>query len=83
MCVCAKLPAVINLTLFKRLLKQNGTFIQWDWQRNERDDFGFTPEMISQGYENANLLVESVTNAFSLTSNNSTMQVLMGIAKNN
>ncbi|MDE3270866.1 class I SAM-dependent DNA methyltransferase [Pseudoalteromonas sp. G4] len=82
--VCAFVPDYqYILALFKRLLKQNGTFVQWDWQRNEQDDFGFTPDMISQGYENANLLVENVTNAFSLTSNNSTMQVLMGIAKNN
>ncbi|ATD01495.1 class I SAM-dependent DNA methyltransferase [Pseudoalteromonas spongiae] len=82
--VCAFVPNYQQLlTLFKRLLNQSGTFVQWDWQRNEQDDFGFTPEMITQGYESANLLVESVTNGFSLTSNNSTMQVLMGIAKNN
>ncbi|MGB0860069.1 MAG: SAM-dependent methyltransferase, partial [Pseudoalteromonas spongiae] len=82
--VCAFVPNYQQLlTLFQRLLKQNGTFVQWDWQRNEQDDFGFTPEMITQGYESANLLVENVTNAFSLTSNNSTMQVLKGIAKNN
>lgn len=81
--VCAFVPDYqYILALFKRLLKHNGTFVQWDWQRNEQDDFGFTPEMITQGFESADLVIENVSIPFSLTSKGNTMQVLMGIAKN-
>ncbi len=82
--VCAFVPDYENtLSTLKLLLKDGGTFIQWDWKRsNSEDDFGFTNEIITNTYANVGLSVVRVCEAFSLTSDKGEMQVLMGIANN-
>jgi 2-polyprenyl-3-methyl-5-hydroxy-6-metoxy-1,4-benzoquinol methylase len=82
--VCAFVPDYEKtLSELKLLLKEGGTFVQWDWKRsNEEDDFGFTNEIIATAYSNVGLSLIRVTEEFSLTSEKGTMQVLMGIAIN-
>jgi 2-polyprenyl-3-methyl-5-hydroxy-6-metoxy-1,4-benzoquinol methylase len=82
--VCAFVPDYEKtLSELKLLLKEGGTFVQWDWKRsNEEDDFGFTNEIIATAYSNVGLSLIRVTEEFSLTSEKGTMQVLMGIASN-
>jgi 2-polyprenyl-3-methyl-5-hydroxy-6-metoxy-1,4-benzoquinol methylase len=81
--VCAFVPNYLQtLQDLKRLLKPGGLFIQWDWQQNGNDDFGFTNKMMHQAFTNTGLRVKTVSPAFSLTTNGTTMTVLMGIAKN-
>ncbi|QDP01222.1 class I SAM-dependent DNA methyltransferase [Thalassotalea sp. PS06] len=81
--VCAFVPDYLQtLSAFKALLKEGGTFIQWDWQRiNPKDDFGFSAQDMERGYVQAGLEVERVGEGFSLTTAKGTMTVLMGIAK--
>ncbi|WP_394223208.1 class I SAM-dependent DNA methyltransferase [Alteromonas gracilis] len=80
--VCAFVPDFEKtLSDLRLLLKEEGAFVQWDWKRtNEGGDFGFTEDMIKNAYLNVGLSTVRVTEAFSLTSQKSTMQVLMGIA---
>lgn len=82
--VCAFVPDYEKtLSDLKLILKEGGTFIQWDWKRsNEKDDFGFTNEIITTAYSNVGLSLVRVSEEFSLTSEKGTMQVLMGIASN-
>ena len=76
--VCAFLPDYGKTLLdLKALLKEGGTFVQWDWQRStDEDDRGFTREEIIEAYSNAGLSTVEVSEAFSIGS----MQVLMGVA---
>ena len=82
--VCAFLPDYEStLQLLKTLLKPNGLFVQWDWLKTEGDsDFGFTEEIIGSAFLKAGLEVWLITKSFSLESNEGSMQVLMGVAKN-
>lgn len=70
-----------TLLVLKSLLKDGGTFIQWDWQRSSSQaDFGFTIESITEAYANVGLELVRVTQAFSLPAEDGSMTVLMGIA---
>ncbi|OHU88499.1 MULTISPECIES: class I SAM-dependent DNA methyltransferase [Pseudoalteromonas] len=82
--VCAFLPDYEQtLSTLKLLLKDGGTFIQWDWKRsNEEDDFGFTKEIITNAYAHVGLSLVRVSDAFSLTSEKGEAHVLMGVANN-
>ncbi|MCG9757580.1 MULTISPECIES: class I SAM-dependent methyltransferase [Pseudoalteromonas] len=82
--VCAFVPDYEKtLSELKLLLKEGGTFVQWDWKRaNEDGDFGFTEDMIKSAYTNVGLSLVRVTEEFSLASEKGTMHVLMGIACN-
>ncbi len=72
-----------TLSDLKCALKEGGIFVQWDWKRgNKDDDFGFTNEIIEKAYLNVGLSPVRVAEAFSITSDSGTMQVLMGIAQN-
>ena len=82
--VCAFVPDYKKtLTDLKSLLSPGGIFIQWDWKRsNEKEDFGFTSELIKSAYINAGFSPLRVSTEFSLKSEKGTMEVIMGIAKN-
>lgn len=87
--VCAFVPDYEKtLSDLKLLLKEGGLFIQWDWKRSkEGDDFGFTNEIITNEiitnvYSNVGLSLVRVSEEFSLSSEEGSMQVLMGIASN-
>ena len=81
--VCAFLPNYQStLRLLKTLLKPNGIFVQWDWLKTDGDsDFGLTEEMVESAFVQAGLESLSITKAFSLESQEGTMQVLMCVAK--
>ena len=80
--VCAFLPDYERtLQLLKILLKPNGLFVQWDWLKTGGDsDFGLTEERIKSAYSTAGLATSLTKNAFSVGSEESSMQVLMGVA---
>lgn len=82
--VCAFLENYEStLLLFKKLLKPNGIFIQWDWLKQEADStFGFSKAMIESAFNKANLEIVSISQVFSLANKTGTMPVLMGVAKN-
>ena len=82
--VCSFLPDYQGtLILLKTLLKPGGVFVQWDWLKTDADsDFGLTEEMIRTAFSNAGSGDSTITRAFSLESNEGTMPVLMGVAKN-
>ncbi|WOD08063.1 class I SAM-dependent DNA methyltransferase [Marinomonas sp. GJ51-6] len=81
--VCAFVSDYENtLSDLNLLLKQGGTFIQWDWKRsNEAGSFGFTNEIIINAYSNVGLSLVRVSEEFLLTSEKGAMQVLMGVAR--
>lgn len=82
--VCAFVPDYEGtLQLLKSFLKLNGIFVQWDWQQSETDgNFGFTETMIESAFTKTGLTVLSVSESFSLSSDQGKMQVLMGVAQN-
>jgi len=82
--VCAFLPDYEStLLLLKGLLKPNGIFVQWDWLKsNENSTTGFTKEMIESAFSKSGLKVLSITEAFTMDSNEALMKVLMGVGGN-
>lgn len=80
--VCAFLPNYEEtLSNLKLLLKKNGELIQWDWKQNN-EGFGFTKEIIASAYSNVGLSIVRVSEPFSIVNEKGTMQVIMGIARN-
>ena len=82
--VCSFLPDYEGtLRLLKSLLKPNGIFVQWDWLKSSEDnDSGFNEEKIESAYQQAGLEKSSVTEAFSIESEDGSMSVIMGVARN-
>ena len=57
-------------------------FVQWDWKRShEDDDFGFSQDIIARAYDKAGLSIVDVSETFSMSNEQGTMQVLVGVAK--
>ena len=82
--VCSFLPDYEGtLGLLKTLLKPNGVFVQWDWLKSDEDnDSGFDEERIESAYQLAGLEKLSITEAFSIESEEGPMNVIMGVARN-
>lgn len=82
--VCSFLPDYEGtLRLLKTLLKPNGIFVQWDWLKSgEDDDSGFNEERIESAYQRVGLEKLSITEAFSIESEEGPMKVIMGAARN-
>lgn len=81
--VCAFVPEYDKtLAEIKHLLKKGGMFVQWDWKRShEDDDFGFSQDIIARAYDKAGLSIVDVSEIFSMSNEQGTMQVLVGVAK--
>jgi predicted TPR repeat methyltransferase len=81
--VCAFLPDFLGtLSLFKRLLKPGGHFVQWDWKASEESpDFGFTPDSLTEAYKAAGLEVVLTEESFVLATEKKRMATVMGVAK--
>ena len=82
--VCSFLPDYEGtIRLLKTLLKPNGVFIQWDWLKSDEDnDSGFNKERIESAYQTTGLEKLSITEAFSIESEEGPMKVIMGAARN-
>jgi predicted TPR repeat methyltransferase len=82
--VCAFLPDYENtVSLVKRILVQDGLFVQWDWLKSgEKDDFGLTEEEIESAFTAAGLKLHSVGKAFTMRGDQGLMPVLIGVAIN-
>jgi len=82
--VCSFLPDYEGtLGLLKTLLKLNGIFIQWDWLKSDEDiDSGFNKERIESAYQHTGLKKLSISEAFSIESEDGPMSVIMGVARN-
>lgn len=66
--------------LLKMLLKPQGLFVQWDWLKTENDpDFGLSKADIEKAFIKSGLQIKSITEPFSLESEQGSMSVLMGV----
>jgi 2-polyprenyl-3-methyl-5-hydroxy-6-metoxy-1,4-benzoquinol methylase len=81
--VCAFVPDYERTLIdLGSLLKPGGLFVQWDWLRTDEEaDSGFSADDLRQAYTRAGLKVVDIKTAFSLTSDQGSMPVLMGIAQ--
>ncbi len=81
--VCSFLPDYEGtLRLLKTLLKPNGIFIQWDWLKSDEDnDSDFNKERIESAYQRVGLEILSISEAFSIESEEGPMKVIMGAAR--
>ena len=82
--VCAFLPDYEGtLQLLKTLLKPNGTFVQWDWLKEEGESgFGLDEKAIETALSKSGMKIIKIEKTFSLESKEGLMQVIMGVAKN-
>ena len=70
-----------SLKFIKRLLADKGTFIQWDWlASDEKPDFGFSQDFVSNTLKQAGFNTVSTCQAFSLNGAKGNMKVLMAQA---
>ncbi len=73
---------VSTLASLRSLLAPNGILVQWDWLKtDEKEGFGFSPEMIMAAYQSAGYQPPTVTQPFSITSEMGTMKVIMAVAR--
>lgn len=69
------------LLLLKKLLKQGGRLVQWDWLgENETSGSGFTKESIESAYKQAGFTSYTSSVPFSIGGSGESMKVIMGIA---
>lgn len=59
------------------LLAQGGKIVQWDWLKENPDDYGFTEAEIRQAFSQAKLSLLSLTQPFSLDE----MKVIMAVGQ--
>ena len=72
-----------TLKLLKQLLKKGGCFVQWDWlKENEESGIGFSKKTIELALERAGFPQYSTSVPFSIENSDSSMKVVMGVAKN-
>lgn len=63
-------------------LRGGGLLVQWDWLKTEgADDFGLTPQQISNAFETAGLDVISVGDGFRMDAGGQELVALMGAAR--
>lgn len=71
------------LMLLKQLLNKGGCLVQWDWLKDEGDEgYGFTEQQIKSALTEAGFAECSTSAPFSLQSDGSALNVLMGVARN-
>ncbi|MCW9028859.1 MAG: class I SAM-dependent methyltransferase [Kangiella sp.] len=71
------------LRLLKQLLNKGGFLVQWDWLKEEGDEgYGFTEQQIKSALTEAGFAECSTSVPFSLKSDGSELDVLMGVARN-
>ncbi|PWK48589.1 class I SAM-dependent DNA methyltransferase [Pleionea mediterranea] len=71
------------LMLLKQLLNKGGCLVQWDWLKDEGDEgYGFTEQQIKSALTEAGFAECSTSVPFSLQSDGSALNVLMGVARN-
>jgi len=82
--VCSFLPDYeTTLSLLASLLKEQGSFVQWDWlSDNDSDEMGLSVERVKQAFATNNLVNTTITTPFSMNSSKGQMPVLMAIGKN-
>ncbi|MDE8604259.1 class I SAM-dependent methyltransferase [Marinomonas sp. RSW2] len=82
--VCSFLPDYeTTLSLLKSLLKENGVFVQWDWQSSDdSSEMGLSPKRVKQAFEANNFVNTTITSPFIMSSSKGDMPVLMAIGKN-
>ncbi|MCC4283924.1 class I SAM-dependent methyltransferase [Marinobacter salarius] len=74
---------VKTLRLLKQLLNKGGCLVHWDWLKEEGDEgYGFTEQQIKSALTEAGFAECSTSVPFSLQSEGSALDVLMGVAKN-
>ena len=74
---------VTTLRLLKQLLNKGGCLVQWDWLKEEGDEgYGFTEQQIKSALTEVGFAECSTSVPFSLQSEGSALDVLMGVAKN-
>lgn len=77
--VCSFLPDYESAVLaLARLLRPGGSFIQWDWQASDGDDFGLSENRIRDALQTAGFGSIRVRQAFTIETDGKTMPVLVG-----
>ncbi|WP_088329416.1 class I SAM-dependent methyltransferase [Lacimicrobium sp. SS2-24] len=79
----AFVPDYINvLKLLHQLLDTGGYLVQWDWHKEEGEQgYGFTAQQISSALTEADFAECSVSIPFSMQADDSSLDVLMGVAR--
>lgn len=67
-----------TVTVLASLLRPNGLFVQWDWERSGDDDHGLSKVEINDALRQAGLVHVGVTTAFSITIDGHEMSPLVG-----
>jgi len=82
--VCSFLPDYeATLSLIKSLLKENGVFVQWDWQSNDDlSEMGLSLKRVKEAFEASSFVDTKVTSPFIMSSSKGNMPVLMAMGKN-
>ena len=73
---------VETLKLLKHLLNRGGYLVQWDWLKDEGDaGYGFSEQQIKSALTEAGFVECSTSVPFSMQSDGSKLDVVMGVAK--
>jgi 2-polyprenyl-3-methyl-5-hydroxy-6-metoxy-1,4-benzoquinol methylase len=70
-----------TLSKLASLLKPGGILIQWDWMQGDKEGSGFSYEAIKSAYLKLGFSIERIEEAFSISSENDVMSVIMGVAR--
>lgn len=78
--VCAFLPDyAAAVAVLVQLLTSGGTFLQWDWQGADGDDFGLTEHSMRQALEAAGFASIRVGPAFAIEADGHSLTALVGM----
>jgi len=69
-----------SLKLIKELLKDNGTFVQWDWHAEDGSTLGFSQDFVSNALKQAGFKTVTTSLPFTQESSKGNKTVLMAVA---